>query len=163
MPDLDVNGLCDCGHAPTPQGCSPGYGTRNSRTACLPCCHKGELADVAAARPGDRFVAYVNGEDGDWRVTDWPGDVLMTRVRWGAAHPFSRWQSDPRRYVSAMDAEHRIWSGVGSPGMYAVLRLTKRVVEFGPAALAKGDPRDRPGSGWRKTLHRQTYVGMRAV
>lgn len=153
---METGTVLDCGHAPTDTqgGIGTGYSiARGGFTRCYACSHAAELAAVASCKPGDLTVAYVSGDDTDWRITDWAGGVLMTRVRWGAPHNFGRRSGNGRRYVSAMDADHRIWTGVGSPGMYAVLRLTRQVVEFGPAALAKGDPRDRRGKGWHRTEH----------
>ena len=44
---LARTGTCDCGHAPTPNAASPGYGRTCNRytatpvrTLCLPCCAK---------------------------------------------------------------------------------------------------------------------------
>lgn len=116
----------DCGHVATPNGVGTGYAVdREGRTLCYPCADAQQVAEVAEAQPGARFVAYVSTDGAT--VTTWPGGTLMRGVRFGAVHPWSRkgWDG-PRHYLTAVDPAGRVWSGTGAPGMYASLRLTKR-------------------------------------
>ena len=119
--------VCDCGHPPTETtGIGTGYATDLAgRTMCYPCADSAQAAEVAASKPGDKFCAYVSSDGRT--VTTWTGGVLMRSVLFGAAHPWSRrsWH-ETRHYMTAVDVDGRVWSGVGAEGMYAVLRLTKR-------------------------------------
>ena len=114
---------CDCGHDSTPTGVSAGYGRDdNGRTSCFDCCTAADLAEIATAEPGHKIVQYLSCDGSE--VTNWPGRRLMGGVSAGERHPWSA----ERYYVSAVDAQGRIWSGVGAPGMYTRLRLTKRAI-----------------------------------
>lgn len=117
----------DCSHAPTADaGCGTGYAyLPGGRTACYGCADSLAAADVAAAAPGDRMTFYV-GSNGR-TITTWSGGILMTDVRYGRPHPFSRGPlADRRHYLRAVDVDGRIWSGVGAAGMCATLRLTRQ-------------------------------------
>jgi hypothetical protein len=127
-----IGDTLDCGHTCEPAGAHrPGnYGTMSDgRTMCDQCIHADMLATIAALTPGDRFHgAYVDSDGA--KVTTWTGDVLLTRVRWGKAHPWAHTTRDGkgRAYFTATDAKGRVWSGIGDRGMYvANLRLTKGV------------------------------------
>lgn len=120
----------DCGHPPTiTDGVGTGYGTdRQGRTACYACATVGDLAAIESAVCGDRMTQYVS--TGGGKVVNWPGSVLMAGIEWGAPHVFSERavnvpRADVRRYFKVYDAHGRMWSGIGAPGMYALLRLTK--------------------------------------
>ena len=111
---------CDCGHEAEPSGISTGYGTDSEgRTWCYPCCLVRDLAEIDEAEPGHRLTHYVSSDGGF--ITNWPGGILMRRVRFGKTH---NWSSE-RYYITAIDRKDRTWSGVGAPGMWATLRLTK--------------------------------------
>lgn len=115
--------VCDCGHAPTPTGVGAGYATdRDGRTYCYPCADAKQAQEIADAKPGDRSTLYVSG-DGE-RITTWNGGSVMRVIHTGARHPFSDRFND-RRYIRAVDAHGRTWTGTGANGMYASLRLTR--------------------------------------
>ena len=112
---------CDCGHEAEPDGVGTGYGKDSTgRTLCYPCCLVGDLTAIDEAEPGAKVVYYV--DSAGRFITNWPGGVLMRQVRFSRRHPWSR----ERHYLTAIDRKDRTWSGIGAPGMYATLRLTKR-------------------------------------
>ena len=119
--------VLDCGHVPTPDaGAGTGYAyVPGGRKVCYGCADSLAAQEVAAAKPGDRLTFYVS-TDGR-TITTWSGGVLMTDVRYGRPHPFSRGPfADRRHYLRAVDVDGRVWSGVGAAGMWATLRLTRQ-------------------------------------
>lgn len=107
-----------CGH-PGPYGYEVEQGSPELRSArCYDCCAKFTKDWIRSAEPGANFVAYLSMDGSE--VTDWPGSVLMRRVRFGRRHNRSH-----RRYFTAVDDLGRVWSGVGERGEYAPMRLTK--------------------------------------
>lgn len=129
MPTIETNVL-DCGHPPTPQASDSittgiAHGS-DGLTKCFTCAAIEDLRTVRDASPGDRLIFYVSPSG--LAITNWTGFVLMRRVVWGQPHPFSTTVSalGQRRYLSAVDRLGRVWSGSGSEGCYASLRLTKQ-------------------------------------
>lgn len=113
----------DCGHIPTPttHGGNGTAHTIDGRTICYSCADSELAATIATSVPGDRITLYVSSDGKN--ITSWSGGVLMNRVKYGARHHWS----DDRNYITAVDVDHRVWSGTGSRGMWASLRLTKQV------------------------------------
>lgn len=105
----------DCGHDSTGSAT-----TANGRTMCYGCADSAQAACVSSAKAGDVFVGYLSNDGRN--ITTWSGGVLMSRVTFGKRHPFSQ----GRYYLSAVDADARVWSGTGEAGMWARLRLTHR-------------------------------------
>lgn len=124
---------CDCGHAPTKtDGIGTGYAidATTHETRCYPCADDQIRAIVAASTPGrgSAITLYVSSDGRT--ITTWTGGRVMGRVSWGARHswsPSSRGGEGGRCYLTAVDNLGRVWSGVGEPGMWTTLRLTKRV------------------------------------
>lgn len=117
-----TNEILSCGHPPTPDvGVGTGYAiTPEGDRICYACADERTLADIAAARPGDRAPGLYLSGDGR-RITTWSGGTIMTHVRKGGRHNFS----PDRFYLTAQDAQGRTWHGTGAEGMYCTLRLTR--------------------------------------
>lgn len=111
-----------CGHEPTPNsGLGTGYAiTPDGDYLCYACADERILADIAAARPGDRAPGLYLSND-NRTITSWSGGTIMRLVQKGTRHNFSR----DRFYLTARDASGRTWYGTGAPGQYCTLRLTR--------------------------------------
>jgi hypothetical protein len=139
--------MCDCGHAPTPDGISAGYARDASgRTRCLACADRVEVEaferdetrtwigylETGGAGPTFRgdLIASASGlrtaaaEPAALRLTTWQGTVLATvtsiRAEKRSAPSGGRYT---RVYFRATDAKGRHWYGT-TPGlgMYARMR-----------------------------------------
>lgn len=102
----------------------PGYGVERGtgRRLCYDCCDAIDRDCVRSAAVGDRWFGYLSRDART--VGTWSGGAVMGSVTVGGDHPWSL----ERHYVSAVDELGRVWSGTAAPGMWASLRLTRKVV-----------------------------------
>ena len=115
--------MLECGHPPTPDaGCGTGYAQMGSDgpRMCYACADAAQLAEITNAQPGARFTGYLSIDGTRW--TTWTGGQLGTVVHSGKMHPWSR----ERYYVTVRDVAGHLWSGTGSPGMWATLKRGTR-------------------------------------
>jgi hypothetical protein len=110
--------VCDCGHPESEHSSiTRGYGIDSAgKTQCYDCCTELDKADLLTA---GRVCQYLS-DDGK-RLTNWMGRDLGRVVHKGALHPFSR----ERYYIRVRDCRGGMWSGVGAPGMWTVLKRVK--------------------------------------
>lgn len=125
---IDTITICDCGHSPSEHSdITTGYGTDdNGKTLCYDCCTQRDLEQIDESKPGEKIYHYVGK---NWScVSNWPGRFLMKIHYVGNRHNLSSRYSmfGERRYFQAIDSRNRVWRGIGSPGMYAILTLTKQ-------------------------------------
>lgn len=124
--------VLECGHDARPSfpdprtgvPVFPGYGVDRGtgRRLCYDCCDAADRDRVRSAAVGERWVGYLSSDART--VGTWSGGAVMGSVTVGGYHAWSA----ERRYVSAVDELGRVWSGTAAPGMWASLRLTRKVM-----------------------------------
>ena len=115
--------LCRCGETYTAHGVGTGYGRdSDDRTHCYDCCEEQERSGILAAKPGDRWFAYLAA---DCRtVKSWTGATLLRVVRcWQTREGFGG-----AVRIWARDTAGGWWGGRGprDSGTYVRLRRLKR-------------------------------------
>ena len=69
--------VLDCGHEPTPDQQTPGYGQdKDGRRLCYACCAD---LDRQVMRDEGRIVLYLSEapDPGEWKLSNWPGSLVF--------------------------------------------------------------------------------------